>query len=282
MAFGNFNSAYGIRRSGPASLGLNNPRLNNPGLNSLGVNDLGLNRLGLGSLGSTLAGGLFGAKALQPEAEVGLIEPNTQEDRSTRVAVNNDTYAERAIIERCRKQDAAAFGQFVDLYQGRVFGFIRRMVSDADEAADVTQEVFIRAFQHFNRFDGRSSVKTWLFKIAHNLCVDYSRKHKRTISTISLAGANEEDEAIEVADVRWEPEQVTIDAELADAVEAAISQMSEKLRSVLILHDREDMAYEEIGAALNIPVGTVKSRLFLARNFLKGALAEYLDNESAI
>jgi RNA polymerase sigma-70 factor (ECF subfamily) len=189
-----------------------------------------------------------------------------------------DQAYERAILERCRKQDAEAFGQFVDLYQSRVFGFVRRMVADSEEAADVTQEVFIRAFQHFGRFDGRSSVKTWLFRIAHNLCVDHARRNKRSLKAISLAGATEEDEAIEVADVRWEPEQVTIDAELAEAVETAVAGMSEKLRSVLLLHDREDMAYEEIGATLSIPVGTVKSRLFLARNYLKAALADYLDN----
>lgn len=184
--------------------------------------------------------------------------------------------SEALIIDRCRKQDAAAFGQFVDLYQSRVFGFVRRMVADADEAADLSQEVFIRAFQHFGKFDGRSSVKTWLFRIAHNLCIDAARRSKRHPVSLSIQGANEEDEQIDVPDVRWEPEKVALDGELAKRVEQALEAMSEKLRSVLLLHDREDMAYEEIGATLDIPVGTVKSRLFLARNFLKSALADYL------
>lgn len=187
-----------------------------------------------------------------------------------------DSLTEQSLIERCRKRDSEAFGQFVDLYQGRVFGFVRRMVSDADEAADVTQEVFIRAFQHFGRFDARSSVKTWLFKIAHNLCVDYSRKQRRAPSASSLSAADDESEAIEVADVRWQPETITMNEELAEAVDGAILSMSEKLRSVLLLHDRDDMAYDEIASVLAIPVGTVKSRLFLARAHLQNSLAGYL------
>jgi len=187
-----------------------------------------------------------------------------------------DSLTEQTLIERCRKQDSEAFGRFVDLYQSRVFGFVRRMVVDADEAADVTQEVFIRAYQHFGRFDSRSSVKTWLFKIAHNLCVDYSRRKKRTPNSMSLSAADDESEAIEVADVRWQPELVTMDEELADAVDGAIMSMSEKLRSVLLLHDRDDLAYDEIASALAIPVGTVKSRLFLARAHLQNSLAGYL------
>ena len=187
-----------------------------------------------------------------------------------------DSLTEQTLIERCRKQDSEAFGRFIDLYQGRVFGFVRRMVADADEAADVTQEVFIRAYQHFGRFDSRSSVKTWLFKIAHNLCVDYSRRKKRTPNAMSLSAADDESEAIDVADVRWQPELVTMDEELADAVDGAIMSMSEKLRSVLLLHDRDDLAYDEIASVLAIPVGTVKSRLFLARAHLQNSLAGYL------
>src|ERR1039457_183219 len=187
-----------------------------------------------------------------------------------------DSLTEQTLIERCRKQDSEAFGRFIDLYLGRVFGFVRRMVADADEAADVTQEVFIRAYQHFGRFDSRSSVKTWLFKIAHNLCVDYSRRKKRTPNAMSLSAADDESEAIDVADVRWQPELVTMDEELADAVDGAIMSMSEKLRSVLLLHDRDDLAYDEIASVLAIPVGTVKSRLFLARAHLQNSLAGYL------
>jgi RNA polymerase sigma-70 factor (ECF subfamily) len=190
--------------------------------------------------------------------------------------------AEAALIERCRQQDPVAFGKFVDAYQNRVFGFVRRMVPNAEEAADITQEVFIRAFQSFHRFDGRSSVRTWLFRIAYNLCVDRARKVDRSIAETSLQmGGEDGEETYDVADNRWEPEQIALDEELAGIVEQGIASMSEKLRSVLLLHDREDLPYEDIAKMLNVPVGTVKSRLFLARAHLQNALKAYLNGEAS-
>jgi len=167
----------------------------------------------------------------------------------------------------------------VDAYQNRVFGFVRRMVPNPDEAADVTQEVFIRAFQNFARFDGRSSVRTWLFRIAHNLCIDRARRNSRIPAEVGLVDPTEGEE-IEVADHRWQPDQMVLDEELMTVVENAIMSMSEKLRSVLLLHDREDMAYEEIADMLSLPVGTVKSRLFLARSHLQAALKKYSEGET--
>ncbi len=177
------------------------------------------------------------------------------------VRETQDRASEEAIVDRCRKQDFEAFGKLVDAYQNRVFGFVKRMVSQSEEAADVTQEVFIKAFQNFPRFDGRCSVRTWLFRIAYHLCVDRARKSDRSPNEIALVDPVE-GESIDVADERWQPEQLVIDAELMTVVEDGIASMSEKLRSVLILHDKEDMSYEEIAQMLEVPIGTVKSRLF--------------------
>lgn len=154
------------------------------------------------------------------------------------------------------------------------------MVPQIEEAADVTQEVFIRAFQNFHRFDGRSSVRTWLFRIAYNLCVDRSRKVDRSLNETSLHMSGEDgEETYDVADSRWEPEKVALNQELAMVVEQGIASMSEKLRSVLLLHDREDIPYEEIASMLSLPIGTVKSRLFLARAHLQNVLSTYLQGE---
>ncbi|MFN8218677.1 MAG: sigma-70 family RNA polymerase sigma factor [Fimbriimonadales bacterium] len=190
--------------------------------------------------------------------------------------VQPDSAAEMALVERCRRKDFDAFGRIVDAYQNRVFGFVRRMVGDADDAADVTQEVFVRAFQAFDRFDGRSSLRTWLFRIAHNLCIDRARRLDRAPAASAIDASSEDDVAMEIPDGRWDPESVILNDELMGVVESTIAAMSDKLRSVLILHDREDMAYEEIAGALDLPVGTVKSRLFLARAQLQQALIPYL------
>ncbi|HEY3782465.1 MAG TPA: sigma-70 family RNA polymerase sigma factor [Fimbriimonadaceae bacterium] len=188
----------------------------------------------------------------------------------------NDLAAELALVERCRNQDAEAFGKIVDAYQHRVFGFVRRMVSDQDEAADVSQEVFIRAYQGMVRFDGRSSLRTWLFRIAYNLCIDRSRKIDRTPMETRIEAVAEDEQPMEFPDARWDPETMLMTDELVSMVDAALESMSEKLRSVLLLHDKEDMAYDEIAQTLNLPIGTVKSRLFLARNHLQQALSEYV------
>ena len=185
---------------------------------------------------------------------------------------------ESALIDRCRRGDAEAFGRFVDLYQARVIGFVRRMVANADDAADIAQETFLRAFQSFNRFDGRSSVRTWLFRIAHNLCIDRSRRLDRRVEEASLIDG-EDESVLEISDERWPPDRILLDDELREAIDRGIGSMSEKLRAVLLLHDREELAYDEIGAALDIPVGTVKSRLFLARAHLQASVKAYLEEK---
>lgn len=191
-----------------------------------------------------------------------------------------DHAAEAALIDRCRRQDMEAFGKLVDVYQNRVFGFVRRMVTNAEEASDITQEVFIRAFQSFGRFDARSSVRTWLFRIAYNLCIDRARKIDRSITEVGMSVSADTDDQIDVADNRWQPEQVAMDLELQEAVEEGIRTMSEKLRTVLLLHDKEDTPYEEIAKIVGVPVGTVKSRLFLARAHLQTVLRNYLRTEA--
>ncbi len=167
----------------------------------------------------------------------------------------------------------------MDAYQHRVFGFVRRMVPDLEEASDISQEVFIRAYQGLARFDGRSSLRTWLFRIAYNLCVDRARKVDRTPQESRIEAVSEEEQPMEFPDSRWDPETIVMNDELFAIVEAGIATMSEKLRSVLLLHDREDLAYEEIAQTLDLPVGTVKSRLFLARAHLQQALNGYLSGE---
>ena len=206
--------------------------------------------------------------------ELSLEAKGLSADRQMRIA-------EDALVERCRQRDMDAFGKIVDAYQSRVFGFVRRMVKNSEDASDVTQEVFIRAYQSFDRFDGRSSLRTWLFRIAYNLCVDRSRRAKRAPAPTSLEGNFAQDEPLDFADHRVDPQGALLDGELATVVEQGIAAMSVKLRTVLLLHDRDDLSYDEIAQTVGVPVGTVKSRLFLARNHLQGVVNAYLSGEVA-
>lgn len=193
------------------------------------------------------------------------------------IRMKNDPATEQALIERCRRQDGEAFSKIVDAYQNRVYGFVKRMVPNAEEASDIAQEVFIRAYQSFGRFDARSSLRTWLFRIAYNLCVDRSRRYKRGLDETSIDVMGEEDAAYEVPDSRWDPQALVLDDELRAVVERGLEEMSDKLRTVLLLHDKEDFAYEEIAQTLSLPIGTVKSRLFLARAHLQKVVGVYLE-----
>src|SRR5689334_21818039 len=103
-----------------------------------------------------------------------------------------DAATEQALVAQCRRQDYEAFGRIVDAYQSRVLGFVRRMLPVEEEAHDVTQEVFIKAFQGMSRFDGRSSLRTWLFRIAYNLCIDRARRHERSPDVNSLDSASDD------------------------------------------------------------------------------------------
>ena len=184
---------------------------------------------------------------------------------------------EKVLLDKSKKRDLDAFSKIVDAYQGRVLGFARRMLRDEDDALDLTQEVFLRAFQGIDGFDGRSSLRSWLFTIAHNLCVDKARKRARTPGQTSIETDPQTEDTIDFPDVRWDPADAAVQAELMIVLDKALDTMSEKLKSVLLLHDREDMGYEEISQTVDIPVGTVKSRLFLARAHLQRALGDYLN-----
>lgn len=186
--------------------------------------------------------------------------------------------AEAILISRCRESDTAAFDLIIQQYGDRVYNYARRMVSHPQDAEDIAQEVFIRAFTNIAQFDGRSQLSTWLFRIATNLCIDYHRRKNRRIVALSLTSEeeNHEGEEISVPDESANALDQVLSRELQQVVERAVESLSPKLKPVLLLYDMEGMAYEEISKALSLPLGTVKSRLFLARNQVKQAVEQYL------
>lgn len=187
-----------------------------------------------------------------------------------------DSALDGSLIGRCKDRDVEAFSVIVDHYQARIYGFTRRMLRCDEDAEDVSQEVFIRAFENIDQFDGRASFATWLFKIAVNLCIDRARRKDRRPESVPL---EPDDHADAAPDKRWDPETRAVALEMEEAIEAAIGFLSEKLRGVLLLHDIEELSYEQISRIVGIPVGTVKSRLFLARSHLQRALRNYMTGE---
>ncbi|GMV37419.1 MAG: RNA polymerase sigma24 factor [Fimbriimonadales bacterium] len=186
------------------------------------------------------------------------------------------------LVRRCQANDLAAFDIIVSRYKDRIYSYVRRMVPEDGEAEDVAQEVFVRAFQGIQRYDGRAGFTTWLFRIATNLCVDRSRYRSRRPQSVSLSHPHGDGRpAVDPPDHRYDPERIVLQNEMSAVVERAVGRLSDKLKTVLLLHDTQNLSYEEIAQAVSVPLGTVKSRLFLAREQLREALREYMRGSDA-
>ncbi|MFO8080182.1 MAG: sigma-70 family RNA polymerase sigma factor [Armatimonadota bacterium] len=184
------------------------------------------------------------------------------------------------LVERARQGDRTAFGQLVDEYKDKIYNYVARMLNDPYEAEDVTQEAFLRAYKSLPRFRGASSFHTWLYRIASNLAIDVVRKRKRQDPTFSLDEPLESDDGEyerELPDETGGPEDRTSTRETRVAVRRAIMDLPEKLRDVMILYELQGETYEDIADILDVPLGTVKSRLFNARNRLKDSLRELVE-----
>ncbi|GIV20901.1 MAG: RNA polymerase subunit sigma-24 [Armatimonadota bacterium] len=190
--------------------------------------------------------------------------------------------ADAALVARCKENDLSAFEEIVQRYQHKIYGYVKRLVLNETDAEDITQEVFLKALSALHHFREESSLQTWLFRIATNLCRDLHRRRQREKGWLSLwrRADGEKDEgdecSIEIPDAHYDPEKMLLREELSDLLQQAIDHLPIAMREVLVLHDLESLSYEEIAQALGIPLGTVKSRLFHARARLRDALASYM------
>ncbi len=190
-------------------------------------------------------------------------------------------HADAALIQRAQANDRAAFNEIVLRYKSKVYNFISRMTASPNDAEDLTQETFIRAYTSIRSFQSRASLNTWLFRIATNLCIDHSRKSNARAKTISLSIENEEDDSEsqrDIPDASFDPQRLLMNKELGGRLEIALRELPEKLRTVVLLYDIEGLPYDEISAIVGCPLGTVKSRLFNARAALRDKLTPYLKN----
>jgi RNA polymerase sigma-70 factor (ECF subfamily) len=190
------------------------------------------------------------------------------------------THGDKALIDRCMRNDVAAFDEVVGRYKNKVYSYIARMVGSDQDAEDLTQEVFIRMYTSLGSFRSQSSLNTWLFRIASNLCIDHYRRAKKHQNVAySLDEPIDSDDSVqtrEVPDVAYEPHRVLEAGEMSVQIELALGQLPEKLRAVVLLHDVEGLQYDEIAQVVGCPLGTVKSRLFNARMQLRERLNAYV------
>jgi RNA polymerase sigma-70 factor (ECF subfamily) len=175
---------------------------------------------------------------------------------------------------------AGAFDALVREHKNRIYSYVCRLTNDSPDAEDLTQEVFVRAYQSFGAFRHEAAVDTWLYRIATNLVIDRFRRGQRAPQWVSAAGDEEDDPLAELPALAREcdPAGSAQLGELQEKVRHAISTLPPKLRAAVILHDMEGLSYEDVAAALGCPIGTVKSRLFNARAVLRRKLQRYVES----
>ena len=190
--------------------------------------------------------------------------------------IEDDT--DQQLVERVQRGDRSAFDLLVRKYQHRVLKLVSRFVSDAAEAEDVAQEAFIKAYRALPAFRGDSAFYTWLYRIAINTAKNALVSNRRRPVDFNLDLQDPEQyerhARLKEADT---PEGVLLTEEIRQVVEKALEQLPEDLRTAIVLRELEGLSYEEIAEAMDCPVGTVRSRIFRAREAIDKKLKPLLD-----
>jgi RNA polymerase sigma-70 factor (ECF subfamily) len=178
---------------------------------------------------------------------------------------------EGELIRRSRKGDGQAFSTLVERYQRRVTGVAMAVVHNQDDALEIAQEAFVRAYQNLGKFEERSSFSTWLYRIAANLAIDRRRREGRQVV---LRGEEGESELARIPSGTGDSFKEAARGELAQRLSAALNELTPEHRAVILLREVEGLSYDEISEILDCPRGTVMSRLHYARGHLRGILKD--------
>lgn len=212
------------------------------------------------------------ASATEP-APVASVTPET-----TRIPAAVNRAEEDAMVRRAQKGDLAAYDELVRRYQQRIYATVYHMTSNHEDANDLAQEAFIKAYQALKTFKGGSSFYTWVYRIAVNKTLNFlkQRKNRTAMSLNDLDFSAENDPDLVALISEKTPRRDAVLSELQQKLNEAMQQLSEPHRMVVTLHDVQGLAHEEIAEIMECNVGTVRSRLFYARQQLQGYLVDYL------
>ena len=185
---------------------------------------------------------------------------------------------DQQLVEKVRQGDEKAYDELMSRYEGKVYAMLYNMTGNAEDARDLTQEAFVKAYRAIDRFQGRSSFYTWVYRIAVNRGINFVKKRKRRV-LISMdddeSGVERSEELMELAG-RESPLRDLAIEELQEKLNRALATLSDKHRTVVVLHDIEGIPHDEIAAQLGCSSGTVRSRLFYARRQLQAELSDVM------
>lgn len=187
--------------------------------------------------------------------------------------------ADRLLVERVQNGDVAAYDILVHRYRERLYSVVYNLTSNREDALDLTQEAFIKAFQSINRFRGNSSFYTWIYRIAVNNTLSHLKKYRnrKYLSFDNLDNEASQADIFEAVASKTKTEKATLLKELHEKLNEALQKLSLKHRSVVVLFEIEGMSHEQIAEILKCSVGTVRSRLHYAKQQLKLYLKDFVD-----
>lgn len=188
--------------------------------------------------------------------------------------------AERALVERLCEGDNSAYEALIDRFEHPVFNLVSRLLENPTDAADVTQEVFLKVFRNIGAFRGDSSLKTWVYRIAVNESRNQRRwfgRHRKQEVTLEPAYQETDSNHDILPDPGPSPLELAMNRERQELLEAALSEINPNFRAVLVLREIEGLNYDEIADILEISLGTVKSRILRGREALRQRLVEHLN-----
>ncbi|HMP90351.1 MAG TPA: sigma-70 family RNA polymerase sigma factor [Kiritimatiellia bacterium] len=184
---------------------------------------------------------------------------------------------DRELVARAQRQDLDAYNELIQRYHKKIYALVYNMTSNKEDAEDLVQEVFFKAYSALKRFKGDSSFYTWVYRIAVNRTINYVKKRKKRtgLSLDDIDGGVERDPTYVELSAKESPFRDATLSELQEKLNNALQTLSEKHRTVVVMHDIQGVPHEEIAQTLGVSSGTVRSRLFYARQILQAELAEY-------
>ena len=191
----------------------------------------------------------------------------------------SDREIDQELVERAQRGDKQAFGLLVEKYQRKLARLLSRFVRDPAEVEDVTQEAFIKAYRALPKFRGDSAFYTWLYRIGINTAKNYlmaAGRRAPTSTGVDSEEAESLDEGEQLRDINT-PESLLLSREIGDTVNSTMESLPEELRTAIQLREIEGMSYEDIAQIMNCPIGTVRSRIFRAREAIAEQLKPLLD-----
>jgi RNA polymerase sigma-70 factor (ECF subfamily) len=201
-----------------------------------------------------------------------------------RASTGRDPVDDRDLVEAARRGDRDAFRTLFERYHRRAYALAFGVLRHQDDALDVVQDAFIKAHKHLDKFEGNSSFFTWLYRIVMNLAIDHLRKHRR-VSPVELdeqvVQGEASDDTLLPKLLGGNPGRALMDKQIRARIDAALGELSDNHRAVLVMRELEGLSYEEMAKAMGCSKGTIMSRLFHARKNMQKRLVDLVDRAPA-